>query len=125
MFPGQRCRGDARFAFENMSDFVCVRCGNCCRWSGCVKVTDAEIDVIAAFLGMPPEAFLERWTELMPDRQGLTLIEKADGSCVFLEEGEPAGCRIDPVKPEQCRRFPERWNFPGWEKECGAKLSRK
>ena len=47
------------------------------------------------------------------------------GSQVFLEEGEPAGCRIDPVKPEQCRRFPERWNFPGWEKECGAKLSRK
>ena len=90
-----------------------------------MKVTDAEIDAIAAFLGMPPEAFLERWTELMPDRQGLTLIEKADGSCVFLEEGEPAGCRIDPVKPEQCRRFPERWNFPGWEKECGAKLSRK
>ena len=89
-----------------------------------MKVTDAEIDAIAAFLGMPPEAFLERWTELMPDRQGLTLIEKADGSCVFLEEGEPAGCRIDPVKPEQCRRFPERWNVPGWEKECGAKLSR-
>ena len=108
-----------------MSVFVCVRCGNCCRWSGCVKVTDAEIDAIAAFLGMPPEAFLDRWTELMPDRQGLTLIEKADGSCVFLEEGEPAGCRIDPVKPEQCRRVPERWNFPGWEKECGAKLSRK
>ena len=124
MFPG-RMPGDARPVFQSMSGFICVRCGNCCRWSGCVKVTDAEVDAIAAFLGIPAEEFLERWTELMPDRQGLTLIEKADGSCVFLEEGEPAGCRIDPVKPEQCRRFPERWNFPGWEKECGAKLSRK
>lgn len=107
-----------------MSNFVCTRCGNCCRWSGCVIVTPARIDAIAAFLGITPEAFIEQWTKLTPDRQGLTLIEKADGSCIFLEDGKPAGCRIEPVKPEQCRRFPEQWNFPGWEKECKAKLSK-
>lgn len=56
----------------------------------------------------------------MPDRRGLTLIEKPDGSCIFLEDGEPCGCRINPVKPKQCDGFPSRWSFPGWEAECGA-----
>lgn len=49
----------------------------------------------------------------MPDRRGLTLIEKPDGSCIFLEDGEPCGCRINPVKPKQCDGFPSRWSFPG------------
>ena len=51
---------------------------------------------------------------------GLTLIEKPDGSCIFLEDGEPCGCRINPVKPKQCDGFLSRWSFPGWEAECGA-----
>lgn len=29
-------------------------------------------------------------------------------------------CRIQEVKPVQCRGFPNTWNFPGWEKECQA-----
>lgn len=103
-----------------MRKFECRRCGNCCRWSGCVKLESHRVDVIAAFLGIPVEEFLERYTRLMPDRQGLSLTEKPDGSCVFLdgEEGEPARCRIQPVKPEQCDRFPLHWNFPGWEALC-------
>ena len=101
-----------------MRDFECVRCGNCCRWPGCVKVSGSEIDAIAAFLEMDESEFIERYTALMPDRQGLTLVEKPDGSCIFLEETDPPSCRIQPVKPEQCRGFPEHWNFPGWEKEC-------
>ncbi len=101
-------------------EFHCLRCGNCCRWSGCVKVTDAEIDAIAAFLGMEPDRFLDEYTDLMPDRRGLTLIEAENGSCIFLEETDPPGCRIEPVKPAQCRDFPFRWNFPGWENECAG-----
>jgi len=85
-----------------------------------VKLEAAEVDAIAAFLGMAVGEFLEKFTALMPDRQGLTLIEKPDGSCVFLEEGDAAGCRINPVKPRQCEGFPQRWSFPGWEKECGG-----
>lgn len=81
-------------------------------------MTDAAIDAAAVFLKMTPEDFIGQYTVLMPDRSGLTLIEKPDGSCIFLEETEPPSCRIQPVKPEQCRRFPEHWNFPGWEKEC-------
>ncbi|MPM70287.1 hypothetical protein SDC9_117242 [bioreactor metagenome] len=102
------------------SEFKCIRCGNCCRWSGCVVVGAAEADAIAAFLGLPVGEFLARYTALTPDRRGLTLIEKPDGSCIFLNEGPPSGCRINPVKPRQCGEFPSHWNFPGWENECGG-----
>ena len=88
--------------------------------AGAVRVETAEIDRIAAFLGMAVEQFLAEYTELLPDRSGLTLPEKPDGSCCFLEEGSPARCRIEPGKPAQCRRFPEHWNFPGWERECAG-----
>ena len=81
-------------------------------------MTAAAIDAAAAYLKMTPEEFIEQYTAVMPDRSGLTLIEKPDGSCIFLEETDPPSCRIQPVKPEQCRGFPEHWNFPGWEKEC-------
>jgi len=100
--------------------FRCRRCGNCCRWSGYVRLTQAEIDAIAGFLKMTPELFAERYTRLTADRTGLSLIENVDGSCVFLEESRPPACRIEAVKPRQCRDFPEKWNFPGWEKECAG-----
>ena len=105
---------------EEKKQFRCRRCGNCCRWPGAVRVETAEIDRIAAFLGMAVEQFLAEYTELLPDRSGLTLPGKPGGSCCFLEEGSPARCRIEPVKPAQCRRFPEHWNFPGWERECAG-----
>ena len=102
-----------------MPAFVCRRCGSCCRWSGCVKLLPGEGERIAAYLGMSESEFFAGMTRLSPDRQCLSLTENADGSCVFLESAEGvAACRIDQVKPEQCRAFPEKWNFPGWEKLC-------
>ncbi len=29
-------------------------------------------------------------------------------------------CLIHEVKPDQCKGFPNVWNFPGWEEECQA-----
>ncbi|NBT90581.1 MAG: YkgJ family cysteine cluster protein, partial [Verrucomicrobia bacterium] len=40
-----------------------------------------------------------------------------DGACIFLEGQD---CRIQPVKPQQCRDFPNAWNFPGWRDICMA-----
>ena len=100
--------------------FVCRRCGNCCRWSGCVKLLPSEGEKIAAYLGIPEAEFFDTLTRLSPDRQCLSLTENGDGSCIFLENSAPAACRIDPVKPAQCRDFPQKWNFPGWENLCGA-----
>ena len=103
-----------------MAGFQCRRCGNCCRWPGHVHVNDREIDAIAAMLGMTPELFIEKYTRLTEDRRGLSLIENEQGHCIFLENTEPASFRIDENKPQQCRDFPARWNFPGWEDECAG-----
>jgi len=61
--------------------------------------------------------FIQQYMRLRPDRRGLALKEKANGECVFLD-GE--NCTVQAVKPQQCRDFPNRWNFPGFEKVCHA-----
>lgn len=98
--------------------FVCQRCGNCCRWRGEVPVSDEEVDRIADYLGIPVVEFIDQYTILRRNRIGLTLIEKPDGSCIFLEGRNT--CRIQAVKPEQCAGFPNEWNFPGWREQCEA-----
>ena len=97
--------------------FVCLRCGACCRWEGAVKLISDEPDKIADFLKMDVAEFIDKHTTITPDRQHLSLLSKADGSCEYLGEN---GCLINPVKPLQCREFPEKWNVPGWENECAA-----
>ncbi len=93
----------------------CQRCGACCRWPGDVRVDDAEVRRIAAFLGLSEASFIERFTRLRRDRRGLSLIEKENGECVFYAGG---ACSIQDVKPQQCRDFPNLWNFPGFETTC-------
>jgi Fe-S-cluster containining protein len=95
----------------------CQRCTACCRWPGQVRLNDAEITRLAAFKVMPERDFIELYTRLRPDRRGLSLLEKPNGECIFLE-GE--NCAVQPVKPQQCREFPNLWNFPGFEKICHA-----
>ena len=101
-----------------MKKFTCKLCGRCCRWPGAVKLENREPDEIAAYLGMSVGEFIGDHCELTMDRQHLSLCSKADGSCEYLSEDSK--CLIDPVKPRQCRDFPEKWNFPGWENECAG-----
>ena len=105
-------------------DFECARCGNCCRWSGYVRLREEEIGKIAAFLNMSELEFTEQYTVLTADRRNLTLIENERGHCIFFED-DPPGCRIEAEKPQQCRDFPLKWNFPGWQNECKGKLKNK
>jgi hypothetical protein len=95
----------------------CQRCTACCRWPGQVRLTDAEISRLAAYLGLGEFDFIQRFTRLRTDRRGLVLAEKPDGACVFLEGRD---CRVQPVKPQQCRDFPNLWRFPGCERLCRA-----
>ena len=97
--------------------YECQRCTACCRWPGQVRLTDAEITRIAAHLGVGEAEFIQRNTRLRSDRQGLSLRERANGECEFLVGND---CSIQPVKPQQCRDFPNLWNFPGFEKLCRA-----
>jgi Fe-S-cluster containining protein len=97
--------------------YVCQRCTACCRWPGDVRLEYWEIPRIAEFLGLGEQEFIDRYTRLRTNRQGLSLVEKENHECVMLEDG---GCIIHPVKPGQCDGFPNKWNFPGWRKVCHA-----
>src|SRR6185312_1042146 len=87
------------------------------RWPGEVRLTEAEIARLAEHLGTDEYGFIQRFTRLRKDRTGLALMDKPNGECVFLEGNE---CSVQRVKPQQCRNFPNLWNFPGFEKICHA-----
>lgn len=105
------------YDMEEGVTYACQRCGNCCRWPGEVPVSDAEIARIAAHLGLAEADFIETYTTVRSNRTGLTLVEKPNDECVFLDGID---CRIQAVKPDQCAGFPNRWNFPGWRDTCEA-----
>ena len=95
----------------------CQRCTACCRWPGEVRLDDGEIARMAAFMRLSEVEFIQRFTRLTKDRRGLSLQEKSNGECVFLDGHD---CSVQSVKPQQCRDFPNLWNFPGFEKTCRA-----
>jgi Fe-S-cluster containining protein len=82
-----------------------------------VKVSAEEIAAIAAYLGFDEVEFIQKYTRLRVQRDGLALIDKPNGECYFLEGRD---CSIQAVKPQQCRDFPNRWNHPGWRESCEA-----
>ena len=105
-----------------MEQFVCRKCGNCCRIPGEVVLTAPEAEKIAAFLGIELPVFMDKYVRLSSDRRQLVLIGQEDAPCIFLiPEGKNFICRINPVKPAQCRNFPEHWNYPGWESVCARR----
>ena len=97
--------------------YQCQRCTACCRCAGFVRITKTEISRIAAHLGLSEDDFIQRFTRLSPSRKGLALIDKPNGECFFLENGD---CVLQDVKPKQCIGFPNTWNYPGWQEICKA-----
>ena len=80
-------------------------------------MADEELRRLAAFLAISEDQFIQQYLRLRPDRRGLALGEKPNGECVFLAGQD---CQVQPVKPKQCRDFPNLWNFPGFGKTCRA-----
>ena len=80
-------------------------------------LTEDDLQAISRFKGMGLYDFVAEFTALRQNRAGLTLTEKDNGECVFLDGND---CTINPVKPAQCRGFPNSWNFPGWREVCEA-----
>lgn len=84
--------------------FSCTRCGNCCTGSsGTVRVSDVEIDALAADLGLPAVEFRRRFTRRLRGAE-LSLIERSNGDCVFWSPEE--GCTVYRNRPRQCRTWP-------------------
>jgi uncharacterized protein len=98
---------------------TCLRCGNCCRHAGEVRLAEQEAATIAGFLGLSVHDFAAQYTRLRPDRRGLSLTEQPDGACVFLDSS-PSACRIHAVKPQQCRDFPAGWRYDDLATICAA-----
>ncbi len=98
--------------------YECDRCTACCRWPGQVRITEEEIKRLAEFLKLNESDFIQQFTRIHTQRNGLALQDKENGECIFLDGND---CRVNPVKPRQCRDFPNLWNFPGFEKVCRAK----
>ncbi len=82
--------------------FACTRCGRCCTVPGWVWVGEEEIARLAEHLGLGVEEFGRRYLRRVGRR--LSLVEKANGECVFWESGR--GCTVYPARPTQCRTFP-------------------
>ncbi len=82
-----------------------------------------EVDAIASALEEDVYEVVDRYLQLMPDRRGLTVSQKEDGSCFFLERNR---CRIENAKPRQCRDFPHHWRYDNVEEICrGLRDARK
>lgn len=83
--------------------FECTRCGNCCTGApGYVWLDDAEIDALAAAVGLPREQFVAIHTRRAP--RGVSLREKPNGDCVFYDRVR--GCTVYEQRPKQCRTWP-------------------
>ncbi len=99
-----------------LKEFVCARCGNCCRGEGIVRIHPEEAQRICEFLGLSLDEFIASYTRVPDDPEDAArgvrwLLDKPGPlrECIFLEGNE---CRIHPVKPERCRTFPLAWRTP-------------
>lgn len=80
----------------------CTECANCCH-DILVAISPAEIDAIAAFLGVPRENVVRECTLPNPDAPGARILRSLNGPCVFLEGKR---CMIYDARPKPCREFP-------------------
>ena len=88
--------------YERGLRFACKGCGACCAGApGYVWVTKAEAAIMAAALGVPGDAFAEKYTRVIGRRRSLR--ERANGDCTLLRSGE---CAVYHVRPHQCRTWP-------------------
>lgn len=94
--------------------FECKQCGNCCRGIGYVRITPDDAERIARFLNIKLASFYNQYTfrpeGLISNSTENTewwLLDTESHECVFLEKNL---CKIHPVKPLQCRDFPQQWH---------------
>jgi hypothetical protein len=80
--------------------FRCILCGDCCRGYGGTYVSREDIAAIAGFLALDPAVFIDRFCGRSGGRY--LLAQGPDGYCIFWD----TVCRIHPVKPRMCRRWP-------------------
>jgi len=97
-------RGRRSF-YEKGLQFECLNCGRCCTgFPGYVYLSERDVRRAAGFLRLRPDAFVRRYTRVVPvfHERRLSLTEKGNYDCVFWS----GGCAIYPARPYQCAAFP-------------------
>ena len=80
--------------------FECRMCGHCCHGEGGIVMTLKDLERLAEHLGVSVDELVSKHTR---DKGGkLHLATKADGYCLFFEEG----CGVHPGRPDICRAWP-------------------
>jgi len=93
---------DRSYFFDQGICFECQRCGTCCTGDpGSIYVDDKDISRIARYLNLPASHLREKY--LYPHKNSYSILENSDGRCLFYED---AGCKIYPVRPNQCATYP-------------------
>lgn len=89
------------YFFSEGIRFFCQQCGHCCTGDpGLIRVTEKEINLIAQFLKIEIQQFMNQY--IRPIESGFTICEDDKGSCLFYQKG----CTIYSARPEQCKTFP-------------------
>ncbi len=84
-----------------------------------MRLEIGEAEAIAAVLRMDVMAFTGQYTRLRDDRRGLSLRDRPDGTCIFLDgDAAASACRIQAAKPLQCRNFPLTWQYRNMAEVC-------
>ena len=90
--------------YADVLRFRCTQCGDCCTGAeGYVWVNQAEIDAMAARLGLTPEAFEAKHVYRVGVRRSLK--ERRGGDCVLLDP-HTRKCTAYQERPRQCRTWP-------------------
>ncbi len=102
-----------KLEFKDLFSKICRQCRRCCQGEGRVYLNFEEARRISGFLQEDFSVFVEKFCTIAENR--LTLKSKFNQDCIFLEDD---GCRIYPVRPQQCRDFPFKWQYEGAGREC-------
>ena len=94
-----------------MEDFVCKKCGECCKNQGIVMIYPEDAVNIAGYLNISTKKFFKEYCHeriLQSDTIRLKIYYMEIGQkCCFLDDDNL--CSINGVKPLQCRYGPTRY----------------
>ncbi|MFA5879738.1 MAG: YkgJ family cysteine cluster protein [Candidatus Margulisiibacteriota bacterium] len=89
-----------------IADFICLGCGNCCKYPGYVYADHEEVKQIAAFLNIFIVDFIDQYTQKENNYFVLSSL-KFNPNC-FLDQNQK--CAIYPVRPKACKTYPD-WDY--------------
>ncbi len=84
---------------EVFEEIDCLSCGNCCRTLG-PRITDRDIDKIAAVLRIKPHEVVEKYLRIDEDKDYVF----QSMPCPFIDTDNY--CHIYENRPKACREYP-------------------